>query len=88
MNSMVRPRRSPQRLEQVEDLRLDRHVERGGRLVEDQQLRLGRERARDQRALAHAAGELVRIGVRDRGRIDDADLVEQLDRARMRLRRA
>ena len=73
-----------QRLEQVEDLRLDRDIERGGRLVEDQKLGLGRERARDQRALAHAAGKLMRVGARHARGIDDADLVEQLDRARMR----
>ena len=49
--------------QQVEDLRLDRHVERGDRLVGDDQLRLERERARDADALALAAGELVRIAV-------------------------
>ena len=31
--------------QQVEDLRLDRHVERGGRLVGDQQLAAGRPAA-------------------------------------------
>ena len=50
--------------DQLEDLRLHRHVERGRRLVGDQQLRLVRERHRDHRALAHAARELVRIGCR------------------------
>ena len=63
MNSMVRPRRRLQLLQQVEDLRLDGDVERGGRLVENQAVGLGRQRAGDQRALAHAAGQLVRIGV-------------------------
>ena len=47
--------------QQVEDLRLDRHVERGRRLVGDQELRLAGERHRDHRALAHAARELVRV---------------------------
>ena len=37
---------------QVEDLRLDRHVERGRRLVGDEQLRLAGERHRDHDALA------------------------------------
>ena len=50
-------------LEQVEDLRLHRHVERGDRLVADDQLRLGRDRAGDRDALALAAGELVRAPV-------------------------
>ena len=64
MNSMVRPssRRSLQ--EQVDDLRLDRHVERGDRLVADQHVGLHRERARDRDALALAAGELVREAAR------------------------
>src|SRR3954465_14701192 len=47
-------------LEQVEDLRLDRDVERRHRLVADDQLRIDRERTRDADALALAAGELVR----------------------------
>src|SRR5438309_166447 len=47
--------------QEPEDLRLHGHVERGGRLVGEQQLRLARERDRDHRALAHAAGDLVRI---------------------------
>ena len=41
--------------DQVEDLRLDRHIERGGRLVGDQQFRIARQRHRDHRALAHTA---------------------------------
>ena len=51
-------------LELVEDLRLDRHVERGRRLVGDQQLGRARQRHRDHHALAHAAGELVRVRAR------------------------
>ena len=54
------PVRSLQRADQLEDLGLDGHVERGRRLVGDQQLRVARERHRDHHALAHAAGELVR----------------------------
>ena len=45
---------------QVEDLGLDRHVERGRRLVGDEQLRLAGERHRDHDALRHAARHLVR----------------------------
>ena len=48
--------------DQLEDLRLDGDVERGGRFVGDQQLRAAGERHRDHHALAQAAGELVRIG--------------------------
>ena len=53
-----------QALQQLQDLQADRDVERGGRLVGDQELRVARERHRDHRALALAAGELVRIAVR------------------------
>ena len=61
--------------QQVEDLRLHRHVERRGRLVADDQPRLHRQRARDRDALALAAGELVRIALQ---RIAaQADLVDQ-----------
>ena len=68
---------------QVEDLRLDRHVERGGRLVGDQQLRVAGQRHRDHHALPHAAGQLVRI-LRDAPlRLGDADQAQHLDRARV-----
>ena len=49
--------------QQVEDLRLDRDVERRDRLVGDEQLGVERERARDADALALAARELVRVAV-------------------------
>ena len=48
-------------LQQVDDLRLDGHVERRHRLVADDEARLDGERARDADALSLAAGELVRI---------------------------
>src|SRR5579872_2168381 len=47
-------------LQQVDDLRLDRNVERGDRLIADDQVRLGRERTRDADALALAARKLMR----------------------------
>ena len=67
-------------LQQLEDLRLDRDVERGRRLVGDQELRLARERHRDHRALAHSARELVRVVLQPRPGARDPDLVEQLRR--------
>ncbi len=57
------PEPRPQVGQQVEDLGLDRHVERGDRLVADDELGLDRERAGDADALALAAGELVRIAL-------------------------
>ena len=44
--------------EEVEDRRLHRHVERGGRLVADDELRLARERPGDRHPLLEAAREL------------------------------
>ena len=61
MNSIAMPSRACDVLEQLEDLRLHRDVERGGRLVGDQQVGLVGERHGDHDALALAAGELVRI---------------------------
>ena len=63
--------------EQVEHLRLHRDVERGGRLVGDQQLGAAGERDRDHHALALAAGELVRIAVARIASAGEADAVEQ-----------
>ena len=68
-----------QRDEQIENLRLDGDVERGRRLVGDQQLRPAGERHRDHHALAHAAGELVRKGLHAPLGIGDADLLQQFD---------
>ena len=47
--------------QQIEDLRLDGDVERGGRLIGDQQCRLIGKPHRQHHPLAHAAGELMRI---------------------------
>ncbi len=49
--------------QQIEDLRLHGDVERGGRLVGDEQRRFADQRHRDHDALAHAAGKLMRIGI-------------------------
>ena len=61
--------------EEVEDLRLHDDVERRGRLVENDEARAGRQRARDHDALALPARELVRIAAQvDR---QEPDVVEQ-----------
>jgi hypothetical protein len=62
-------------LQQVDDLRLDRHVERADRLVAHEEAGPDRERARDADALALAAGELVRVAGRRVG--GQADLLQQ-----------
>ena len=69
----------PELLDQAEDLRLDGDVQRGGRLVGDQHVRVAGHRHRDHDALAHAAGELVRVGVDALARVRDADRGQQLD---------
>ena len=75
-----------QLLEKLEDLRLDGDIERGGRLVGDQQVRLVGERHRDHHALALAAGQLMRIALQPRFGIGDADLRQQFEDARARRR--
>ncbi len=50
-------------VEEVDDLRLDRHVQRGNRFVGDDELGPQRQRAGDADALPLSAGELVRIAV-------------------------
>ena len=71
-----------QALDQVEDLGLGGDVERGGRLVGDQQRRIAGERHGDHGALAHAAGELEGVAVDRALRIGDLDLPQQVDGAR------
>ena len=63
--------------QEVEYLRLDRHVEGGRRLVGDEDLGLARKRHRDHRALPHAARELVWVVLRARPGMRNADAVEQ-----------
>src|SRR5687767_10387469 len=50
-----------QLVQQLQDLGLDRHVERRGRLVGDEEVGITGQRHGDHHALPHAAGELVRI---------------------------
>jgi hypothetical protein len=62
--------------EHLEHLRLDRDVERRGRLVGNDQVRGVGDRHRDHCSLAHAAGELVRER-RDSGRgVRDPDEIQ------------
>ena len=64
-----------------QDLRLDRHVERRGRFVADDQLRMVEEGDGDGHALAHATRQFVRIGVEPALRVGNADLGQRLDAA-------
>ena len=71
--------------QELENLRLHGDVERGRRLVGDDQRRPAGERDGDHHALPHAARELVRIVVHALLRFGDAHRAQQLDRALARL---
>ncbi len=64
---------------QLQDLRLDGDVERGGRLVGDQQRRPADQRHGDHRALAQAARKLERIGLQRALRIGKAGQAQHLE---------
>ena len=63
--------------DELEDLGLNGDVERRGRLVGDQQLRLAGERHGDHHALAHAARECMGKLAQTPARIGNAHQVEQ-----------
>ena len=68
-------------LDQRHDARFDRDVERGRRLVEDQEPRVGQERHCDDDPLLLAARELVRIGPHDAVRVRQAHGLDDVERA-------
>ena len=67
--------------QQRQHLRLHGDVERRRGLVGDDELGAAGHRHGDDRALAHAAGELVRVLERAADRVGDVDLAQQLDGA-------
>jgi hypothetical protein len=67
-------------VEQVEHLRLHRHVERRRRLVGDQERGVAGEGERDHHALPHPAGEPVRVVLQALRGLRQLHLLEQLDR--------
>ena len=66
----------------VDDLRLDGHVERGRRLICDEQVRLACETDGDHYPLRHPAGHLVRVRLGPLLGIGDAYFLEHLDGGR------
>ena len=64
----------------IEDRLLDGHVEGAGRLVGDEQLRVARQRDRDQGPLLHPARKLVRELVEDAPDVGQAGRAELLQR--------
>ena len=75
-------------LHQLEDLRLDGHVQRRGRLVGDQELGVAGQTDGDHHPLAHATRQLMRILRQPARGVGDADQGQQLDGAGARLRLA
>ena len=67
-------------LQRLQNLRLNCHVERGGRFVRDDHVRVVRHRDCNHDALAHTAGHLVGEVVDPLLRIRDPDKLQQLDR--------
>ncbi len=63
--------------DEVEHLGLDRGIETGGGLVENQKSRIGRERHCNHDALLHAARELVGIAAHHGAGVRDLDELER-----------
>ena len=64
--------------QQLQDLSLDGHIQRRGRFIRQQQLGIGGQRDGDDHALAHSAGELVRIFPHALLRVGNAHAPQQL----------
>ena len=65
--------------DQIQNLRLDGHIQGGGRLVADQDLRTAGHGDGDDHALAHAAGKLMRILIIAALRIGDTHQLQHVD---------
>ena len=59
--------------DEFEDLRLNGDIQRGGRLVGNEQRRVANQRHRNHGALAHAAGQLERVAIQRLARMREAD---------------
>ncbi|MCY1370043.1 hypothetical protein D9M69_571150 [compost metagenome] len=68
--------------QQLHDLGLDGHVQRGGGLVGDQQFGVAGDRHRNHHALRHAAGKLVWVALQPVRGPGDFHHLQQLDGAR------
>src|SRR5439155_1667536 len=68
--------------EQLQDLQLRGHVERGGRLVGDHERGPARERPRDEQALALPAAELMRVALERRLSVRDLHGAQDLEQPR------
>ena len=75
----------PELEQQLDDLRADRHVEHGHRLVGDEEFRIEDEGPGDRNALPLSAAEFVREPEQEVSRWPEARIVEGLLDARLRL---
>ena len=76
ISSRVSPRFSPHPREQVEDLGRDRGVQRGRRLIGDEDLRVGGQCHGEHRPLLLSAGEAVRVFLEPPHGILEGDLAQ------------
>ena len=67
-----------QPLDKLDDLRLDGHVERGRRLVRDEDRRVAGKRHRDHGPLSHATGELMGVVIQPLGCLGNTHHRQQL----------
>ena len=77
-NIMARPALAPLLVEDRHDLGLGGHVERGRRLVGQQQPRLDRQGRGDHHPLQQAARQLVRVLAQAAGGVVDPDVLQQM----------
>ena len=82
MNRMDVPCVSRISLQELQHLRLNRHIERCRRLVRNQELGLQGKTHRDHRALLHAAGKVVRKVADALFRLSNMDGRQESDRLR------
>ena len=80
INKIAIPVSSLETLQQLQILELDRHVERGGRLIGYEHLRMTADRYGADNSLLHAAAELVRELADALGRRRDLDPTERARR--------
>ena len=79
------PRSATEIVQDAQHLVLHRHIERRGGFIRDQEIGIGDQHHRDHRALAHPAGKLMRIELKNHFRISDAHLFQHLQRTLFRL---
>ncbi|MOA12453.1 hypothetical protein D3C78_1324480 [compost metagenome] len=70
--------------DEIEDLRLHRHIQRGGRFIGNQHVRIVGERHGDHHTLSLAAGKLVRILFQPCFRLRYLHLPQKIERPRLR----